>query len=198
MLLEARYARLLEASGGAQLVDFEKMEAYRARDARRPHLPLAVQYGAVLRSPIDCVTARVWWYVVKPHLLDSAHPDAVVARATTPDGFTGLAPDDLDERLVECSCCDDIVINVAQHQQSNRRCRMAAAANSVNEFWTAGYRDPWTVPGGAPLTWTELQASRWRKQLVVVEFPKWNAVLLPRSPTKGSPGARRSSAVRAT
>ena len=129
MLLEARYARFLEASGGAELLDFEHMEAYRTRDALRPHLPLAVQYGAVLTSPIDGVTARVWWYVVKPHLLDSAQPDAIVARAMTNDGFTELAPDDLCNRVLTCSRCGDLVINLVQHQQSNRRCRMAAAAN---------------------------------------------------------------------
>src|SRR5207237_8609703 len=92
---------------------------------------------------------------------------------------------------------DGLVVNVSQHGQSNRRCRTAAAANTVSGLWESGYRDPWTVPGGAPLTWSELQASRWRKQVVIVEFPKWNAVLLRRSQTNGgSTRAPRASSVR--
>jgi hypothetical protein len=178
MLLDTRWARLLRASGGETLLDFERMQAYRTRDARRPHLPLSVQFGAVLASPVDGVTARVWWYVLKPHLLTCDDARAVVARAMTDDGFTALAPADLANRLVACGSCGDVVIDLAQHQRSSRRCKMAAAANRVIELWHAGFRDPWTVPGSAPLTWTELRASRWRKQLAVVEFPKWNAVLV--------------------
>jgi hypothetical protein len=120
----------------------------------------------------------VWWYVVKPRLLESDDAHAVVAYAMTDDGFTALAPDDLADRLVTCGSCGDIVIDVAQHQRSSRRCKMAGAANRVNGLWHAGYRDPWTIPGSAPLTWSELRSSRWRKQLAVVEFPKWNSVLV--------------------
>jgi hypothetical protein len=178
MLLDASNARLLEECGGGDLLDFEHMEAYRSTDARRPHLPLVVQYGAVLRSPIEGITARVWWYVVKTTLLVDDDPKRVVERALTPDGFAELTPNDLWARVVTCPHCDDLVINLSQHQQSNRRCRMARAANRVVELWSDGYRDPWTVPGGAPLTWSELKASRWRKRLVVVEFPKWNAVVV--------------------
>jgi hypothetical protein len=178
MLLDVNWARMLRASGGEPLLDFERMKAYRTRDARRPHMPLSVQFGAVLASPFEGVTARVWWYVVKPRLLESIDPHAVVARAMTDDGFTSLAPADLADRLVTCGSCGDVVIDVAQHRRSSRRCKTAAAANRVNELWHASYRDPWTIPGSAPLTWSELRASRWRKRLAVVEFPKWNAVLL--------------------
>ncbi|MDP9336305.1 MAG: hypothetical protein M3Q30_23740 [Actinomycetota bacterium] len=178
MLLDANWARMLRASGGEALLDFERMKAYRTRDARRPHLPLSVQFGAVLASPVERVTARVWWYVVKPRLLTGEDPHAVVACAMTDDGFTALAPADLADRLVTCGSCGDVVIGLSQHQRSSRRCRMASAANRVNELWHAGYRDPWTIRGSAPLTWSELRASRWRKHLAVVEFPKWNAVLV--------------------
>lgn len=199
MLLDARSSRLLQESGGEALLDFERMEAYRTRDARRPHMPLSVQFGAVLASPVEGVTARVWWYVVKkPHLLESEDPHSVVVRAMTDDGLAALAPAGLSDRLVSCQFCGDVVIDVAQHQRSSRRCKMAAAADRVNELWNAGYRDPWTMPGGAPLTWSELRASRWRKQLAVVEFPKWNAVLGRRSLPKPDSRAPRPSIVRST
>lgn len=178
ILLDARYARLLQANGADELLDFEHMEAYRTRDARRPHLPLSVQFGAVLNSPIEDVTARVWWYVVKPHLLDNEVPHAVVARAMTNDGFADLAPDDLADRLVTCASCGDVVIGLGQHQRSSRRCRTAAAANHVNELWRQGFRDPWRAADKPPLTWAELQPARWRRRIELVAFPKWVAVLI--------------------
>lgn len=178
ILLDARHSRLLQTHGADELLDFEHMEAYRTRDARRPHLPLSVQFGAVLASPIEGVTARVWWYVVKPRLLESEDPRAVVARAMTNDGFADLAPDNLGERLITCPSCGDVVIGVEQHQRSSRRCRTAAAANRVNELWQYGFRDPWCAADTPPLTWAELQPARWRHGLELVPFPRWTAVLI--------------------
>lgn len=158
------------------------MEAYRTRDARRPHLPLSVQFGAVLASPIEGVTARVWWYVVKQRLLEGKDPQSLVASAMTNDGFADLAPNDLADRLVTCPSCGDIVIGLEQHQRSSRRCQTAAAANCVNELWQQGFRDPWRAADKPPLTWTELRAARWRHRTELVQFPKWTAVLV--APTK--------------
>lgn len=178
VLLDARYARLLQANGAGELLDFEHMEAYRTRDARRPHLPLSVQFGALLASPIEGVTARVWWYVVKPHLLENVDPQSLVASAMTNDGFGDLVPDDLADRLVTCPSCGDIVIGLEQHQRSGRRCQTAAAANRVNELWQDGLRDPWRAADKPPLAWAELQAARWRRRIELVPFPKWTAVLI--------------------
>ena len=185
MLLDARHARLLAACGGAALLDFEHMEVYRTRDARRPHLPLSVQFGAVLASPIEGVTARVWWYVVKPHLLESEDPEGVVSSAMTDGGFADLAPDNLAERLVTCPSCGDTVIGLEQHQRSSRRCRTAAAANHVNELWRDGYRDPWRAADKPPLTWAELQPARWRRRIELVPFPNWIAVLMAPGSDRG-------------
>jgi hypothetical protein len=178
ILLNARSARTLRESGGEALLDFERMDAYRTRDARRPHMPLSVQYDAVLTSPLESVAARVWWHVVKPHLVEGDDTKAIVARAMTDNGFAALAPTDLPDRLVACGSCGDVLIDVDRHQRSSHRCKMAAAANRVTKLWPAGYRDPWTIPCGAPLTWTQLRTSRWRSHLVAVEFPSWNAVLV--------------------
>lgn len=188
ILLDARCARLLQTYGADELLDFEHMEAYRTRDARRPHLPLSVQFGAVLASPIAGVTARVWWYVVKQHVVEGEDPQAVVVSAMTNDGFAGLAPDDLADlapddladRLVTCASCGDIVIGLEQHQRSSRRCRTAGAANRVNELWQQGRRDPWRAADKPPLTWAELQPARWRRRIELVPFPKWTAVLIAR------------------
>jgi hypothetical protein len=186
VLLDARYARLLQTHGADELLDFEQMEAYRARDARRPHLPLAVQFGAVLTSPIEGVTARVWWYVVKQRLLEGKDPQALVTSAMTNNGFGDLVPDDLADRLVTCPFCGDIVIGLEQHQRSSRRCQTAAAANRVNELWQLGFRDPWHAAAKPPLSWAELQPARWRHRIELVEFPRWTAVLI--APT-GHPSA---------
>jgi hypothetical protein len=147
-------------------------------------MPLSVQYGAVLSSPLEDVTARVWWYVVKQHLLENDGAHAVVARAMTDDGFADLAPADLSDRLVTCASCNDVVIDVEQHQRLSRRCKIAAAANRVNVLWHPGYCDPLTMPRGAPLSWSELRASRWRQVLELVEFSRWNAALVRRPARK--------------
>ncbi len=186
VLLDAPYARLLQANGADELLDFEHMEAYRARDARRPHLPLAVQFGAVLASPIEGVTARVWWYVVKQRLLEGKDPQSLVTSAMTNDGFAGLAPDDLTDRLVACPSCGDTVIGVEQHQRSSRRCQTAAAANRVDDLWRHGFRDPWRAADKPPLTWGELQPARWRHRIELVPFPKWTAVLIAPTQHRGT------------
>jgi len=186
ILLDARSARLLKEYGAEKLLDFEQMAKYRARDVRRSHLPLSVQFGAVLTSPIENVTARVWWYVVKHRLLEDEDPRALISCAMTHDGFAELAPADLANRVATCQSCGDVVIDLEQHQQSSRRCCTAAAANTVNELWRQGFRDPWRAADKPPLTWTELQPARWRRRIELVPFPTWNAVLIAPKPIRAT------------
>ncbi|HEX5266059.1 MAG TPA: hypothetical protein VFW24_04750, partial [Acidimicrobiales bacterium] len=63
------------------------------------------------------------------------------------------------------------------------RCRWIRAAAQVRLAWDQGWRDPFSLGRGTPLTWAELQRTvRWRNRIRVVRFPLWTAVLL--SPTE--------------
>lgn len=177
VLIEHRDGQRLEELDAGELLEWHRISGERLLDGKQPYLRIGIHNGAVLHSPLPDVPVRVWWKVVRP-LLDVSGARALVARAATEDGFATLAPPGVLDRCQPCPECGEIVLGVAQHQKRSTRCRAATAANHVRDLWTAGYRDPWTIPGGAPLTWTELQVARWRKRVEVVEFPRWNAVLL--------------------
>jgi hypothetical protein len=174
VLVERRDAERLAALGAGHLL---RLNAARDTDPSRHYLRGAIRDGAALHSPMLDVPARAWWKVVRA-FLDGEGCTVLVEKAMTPEGFAELVPVGLVESCRPCPECGEFVLDRTQHQRSSSRCRCCAPANRVREFWSAGYRDPWTIIGGAPLTWTELRASSWRKKLVVVEFPKWNAVLL--------------------
>ncbi|MGQ0826548.1 MAG: hypothetical protein ACT4OX_16225 [Actinomycetota bacterium] len=175
VLIERRDAERLAKLGAAHLVRFE---ATRGRDPRH-YLRIGINDGAALRSPVPDVPVRVWWKIVRA-LLDGELAGDLLSKAMTADGFSALAPADLLERCRPCHECGEVVLDLGQHQRLSSRCRWSAAANRVNELWVGGYRDPWTVRGGAPLTWSELRASSWRKRLTVVEFRRFNAALVTR------------------
>jgi hypothetical protein len=181
VLVERDDAERLTALGAGHLL---RLDAARDQDPASHYLRGAIREGAALHSPMPHIPARVWWKVVRAHLDDEGRA-AVVARAMTPEGFAELMPSGLLESCRPCPECGAQVLNRMQHQRSNSRCRCCVPANRVREYWSAGYRDPWTIIGGAPLTWSALQAASWRKNLVVVEFLNWNAVLV-RSPRVGS------------
>jgi hypothetical protein len=187
MLIERADAERLTRLGAAHLV---RLDAARDRNERH-YVRVGISDGAALRSPLPEVPVRVWWKVVRVLLEGELAADAL-ADAMTADGFDALAPVGLLERCRPCPECGEVVLDLGQHQRLSSRCRWSAAANRVNEMWVAGYRDPWTIPGGAPLTWSELRASSWRKGVRVVEFPRFNAVLVVRE----GPGLRDSGSQR--
>jgi hypothetical protein len=174
VLVERDDAERLTSLGAGHLL---RLNAARDQDPASHYLRGALREGAALHSPMVNVPARVWWKVVRA-FLDGEDGGELVASAMTPEGFAALSPVGLLESCRPCPECGEFVLNRMQHQRSSSRCRCCVPANRVREFWASGYRDPWTIIGGAPLTWTELRASSWRKKLVVVEFPKWNAILL--------------------
>jgi hypothetical protein len=173
MLIERADAERLTRLGAAHLV---RLDAAQERDERH-YVRVGISDGAALRSPLPEVPVRVWWKVVRV-LVDGELAADVLADAMTSDGFDSLAPVGLLERCRPCAECGEVVLDVGQHQRLSSRCRWSAAANKVNDLWVEGCRDPWTISGGAPLTWSALRASSWRTRLKVVEFPRFNAVLL--------------------
>jgi len=174
VLIERRDAERLTALGAGHLL---RLNAARDQDRASHYLRGALREGAALHSPMLDIPARVWWKVVRV-FLDQDSCALLLAQSMTPEGFVELMPSGLLESCRPCPECGEFVLSRTQHQRSSSRCRCCVPANRVREFWSAGYRDPWTIIGGAPLTWTELRASSWRKKLVIVEFPKWNAILL--------------------
>ena len=176
VLIPAKYAMLIESSVAGHLLDTpHRGHVDVAAQHFRPHV---MEAAAAQRSPIDGVSARVWWGAIKPYLDADIPPDEVLDLALRADSFLDLMPDDHLASFTRCPECGEEVQHLGRHQQMSRRCRTATAANRVQELWAAGYRDPWTAADRPPLVWGQLQIVRWKHRLVVVEFPQYNAVLI--------------------
>lgn len=143
------------------------------------YLCVGVTAGVVVRSPLDMVTGRRWWAVLR----------TAAEQGTPLDPGVGL--DDflcIEQRLgladhfVRCEVCGDDLSRhgLKGHQRSNSVCRFLADVAEVHKFWDQGYRDPYQLQGeGVPITWTELnQRARWRNRLHIVRFRLWTAVLI--------------------
>ena len=193
VLIPAKYAKLLEHSVAGHLME-PKPAARGDSHESQSYRPYAVHAGAALRSPIEGVPPRVWWLVVKPYLDADIPPDQVLDLALDADSFLNLMPEEHLESFATCPKCGEVVVHLMRHQRTSRRCRTAAAANQVLELWAEGYRDPWTATERPPLSWGQLQIVRWKRRLVVVEFPQYNAVLV--APTLLDPEPRRSPQTR--
>ena len=111
--------------------------------------------------------------------LDAGLPaDEVIDLALEEASFRYLMPEGHREQFTSCPACGGTVMKLAMHQRTSTRCRTAAAANQVRDLWGLGHRDPWTAADRAPLTWVDLQLVRWRRRVILVEYPKYNAVLM--------------------
>jgi hypothetical protein len=89
------------------------------------------------------------------------------------------------EPFVVCDDCGDTVEQrgLGAHHARNTRCRWAHAAREVRHLWDDGCRDPFSLGGDTPLSWTELnQTVRWRTRVRTVPSPHWTAVLLSPPP----------------
>src|SRR4051794_295646 len=140
VLVERDDAERLTTLGAGRLL---RLDAARDHDPASHYLRGGLREGAALHSPIRDVPVRVWWKVVRAFLVGEA-ADELVATAMTPEGFAALAPAGLLERCRPCSECGELVLDQIQHQRASSRCRCCVPANRVKEFWSAGYRDPWT------------------------------------------------------
>jgi hypothetical protein len=189
VLIPAKYAKVIQNSVAGHLL--EATHRGRIEVAARHFRPDALEAGAALRSPIDGVAARVWWRAVKPYLDADIPPNEVLDLALRADSFLDLMPEDHLASFTRCPECGEEVQHLGRHQRMSRRCRTATAANRVEELWAAGYRDPWTAADQPPLVWGQLQVVRWKRRLVVVEFPQYNAVLIA-SARAGTDRHRRS------
>lgn len=179
-LIEPKYVKMLMGTKAEDLLVLPPPEDSGRSDGHRSYQPYAVYSGGRLRSPLDGVPPRVWWLVVKRHLDAGAGVESVFDAAVDEDSYPSVVPDGFLEQFVDCPMCGEVVVHLAAHQRSNTRCRTAAAANRIVDLWTLGYRDPWTAIDHPPLTWAELQVARWKRRLIVVEFPQQVAVLIDR------------------
>jgi hypothetical protein len=133
-----------------------------------------------LASPIPDV-APLRWLQVAFAVVARSGPNAL-ADTLDPDSF-GVLEGELAEPdlLVECPRCGETVERrgLRGHKSSSFRCRWTHAAAGVRVAWAAGWRDPFTMPGGTPLSWADLQAAAcWRSRIQTVRFPDWTAVLV--------------------
>jgi hypothetical protein len=177
VLIQAEYVRLLRDTVAEHLVT---PNADTKRETVRPHAyqPHAVLAGGQLRSPFEGVPPRVWWLAIKPYLDADVPPNDVLDLALDETAFYNLMPENHLDQFAACPECGELVVKLEAHQRTSTRCRTAAAANRVREHWDKGYRDPWTATDRPPVGWSALQVARWKHRLVVIEFPKVNAVLI--------------------
>lgn len=133
-----------------------------------------------LSSPIRGVAPRRWVQVA--NAATAAHGRAAIRRALDPDEFPDLETEfGQPDLLTVCPHCGETVTRrgLANHERRSTRCCWVRAAREVRRAWELGWRDPYSLPAGTPLSWTELQrAARWRNRLRTVRFPRWTAVLL--------------------
>jgi hypothetical protein len=133
-----------------------------------------------ISSPITGIAPRRWLQVAMA-AVEERGPDALASALDTvrfPDLEAKFAQ---PEVLIVCPDCGDTVERrgLANHQIRSTRCRWAHAAHEVRLAWQQGWRDPYSLPRGTPLSWTELQRTvRWRNRIRAVRFPNWTAVLL--------------------
>lgn len=135
--------------------------------------------GIVVESPLESVTGRRWWTVVRAAEERGLSTDA----ARDPVAFVHLEQQlGLAGHFVRCDICGDDVTErrLANHRRANSVCRFLADSAEVRTFWNLGYRDPYCVrEQGVPITWTDLNGrAAWRNRLHVVRFRLWTAVLL--------------------
>jgi hypothetical protein len=143
------------------------------------YLRVGLVSGIVVESPLESVTGRRWWTVVRTADERGLSTDA----ARHPVEFLQLEQQlGLAGHFVRCDICGDDVTakRLANHRRINSVCRFLAEIAEVRRFWSLGYRDPYHVrEQGVPITWTELNGrAAWRNRLHVVRFRLWTAVLL--------------------
>jgi hypothetical protein len=133
-----------------------------------------------LASPIPDI-APLRWLQVALAVVARCSPDALVD-TLDPESFAVLDAElGQPDLLVECPLCGDTVERrgLRRHKSSSFGCRWTYAAAQVRVAWAGGRRDPFSMPTGTPLSWTDLQAAaRWRDRIQTVRFPDWTAVLL--------------------
>jgi hypothetical protein len=182
VVVPAAYADLLlgvldEALVG--LVSLERSPRVDPRDGRRRAEAPGSGGTFRIRSPLGGVAARRW-LVVATAAVDRWGIDGA-RQAQRPDRFAELQHELLAPgAYAECPGCGAFVSTSAlrSHQAKSASCLWRRAALEVRCAWRDGWRDPCSVRG-APTTWGELSASRWRRRLHTVPFPRWIAVLLP-------------------
>lgn len=150
----------------------------------RMYLRESLVAGIVIESPLEGVTGRRWWTVVRAADEQGWSTDA----AHGPYGFLRLEQTlDLADHFVHCDICgDDITPRyLKNHRRTNSVCRFLADTAEVRTFWKLGYRDPYLLRGqGVPITWTELNSRvAWRNRLHIVRFRLWTAVLISAADT---------------
>jgi hypothetical protein len=137
-----------------------------------------------ISSPIPGIAPRQWLQVALAAV--EADGSQALVHVLDPVRFPDLeAKFAQPELLTVCSDCGDTVERrgLITHQVRSTRCRWVHAAREVRVTWEQGWRDPYSLPAGTPLTWTELQRTvRWRNRIRVVPFPNWTAVLLSPPP----------------
>ena len=136
-------------------------------------------------SPIPGVAPRRWLAAAQRAVEE--HGPEIIVKAIDP-GYFALLEDDFGApgQLVTCPACGWTLEGrgLARHRAANTRCRWIRAASQVRQAWDMGWRDPFSLDPGTPLSWAELQRTvRWRNRIRIVAFPQWTAVLL--SPREG-------------
>lgn len=143
------------------------------------HLRDEVVRGILVESPLQGVTGRRWWTVVRTAAEQGRPTDA----ALDPDMFKCLEQElGLASHFVRCDVCGDDTTQrgLAGHKRTSSVCRFLSDTAEVCRFWDLGYRDPFSMrERGVPITWTELNSRvAWRNRIHVVRFRLWTAVLL--------------------
>lgn len=120
------------------------------------YLRVGITTGVVVRSPLDMVTGRRWWAVLRA----AAGHGASLDPGCSLDDFLLIEQRlGLQDHFVRCEVCGDDLSRrgLKGHQRSNSVCRFLADVAEVAKFWDLGYRDPYKLQGeGVPITWTEL------------------------------------------
>jgi hypothetical protein len=146
-----------------------------------------------LASPLHGVAPRPWLHTALAAVdrdgrgaLDDAMDSVRFAHLEAQFGDRG--------RFVLCPHCGQTLERrgLAGHQGSSSRCRWIRAAREVRLAWQEGWRDPYSMGGGTPVTWGDLQRAAWRDRIWTVRFPRWTAVLLSPYPGVGQRSTVRS------
>jgi hypothetical protein len=138
------------------------------------------QPAVTLASPIAGIAPLRWLQVALAGVARGG-PDGL-ADTLDPDCFAVLDAElGQPDLLVECPRCGQTVERrgLRRHKSASFRCAWMHAAGQVRVGWAEGWRDPFSMPAGTPLSWTDLQATAlWRPRIQTVRFPDWTAVLL--------------------
>ena len=152
------------------------------------YLRVGITTGIVVRSPLDTITGRRWWAVLRAAAEQGRpfDPGGSVDDFLEVEQFLGL-----QGNFVRCIVCGDDVKprGLKAHRRSNSVCRYLADIAEVQQYWALGYRDPYRLQDdGVPITWTELnQRACWRNRLHIVRFRLWTAVLISTASTPDPP-----------